>query len=111
MRKVVKPAVKCSQCNHIVEYEQYEEFCDFCKKQIAPKKHPLEITLFPTGAQDAYHAYLCSWKCVKDYLFAHKKKIMKYDFITMPFITFKNATEYSDDGKGFYQEILKEMEK
>ena len=109
MRKVVKPIVRCDKCGLVIEYERHEEFCDFCEKQISPN-YPLEITLFPHDSEDAYHASLCSWKCVKNYLIKYKKKILKYNFITMPYLSFgkKEKKDYIEKGKSFYQEFLKD---
>ena len=110
MRKVVKPVIRCDKCGLVIKHEEYEEFCDFCEKQTSPN-FPLEITLFPHGAEDAYHANLCSWKCVKNYLIKYKKKILKYNFITMPYLSFGNKKEkqdYVEKGESFYQEFLKD---
>jgi hypothetical protein len=110
MRKIVKPAVKCKSCGHITEFEKTEEFCDQCKKLIDTNKvYPLRLTVFVHGAEETYDANLCSWECVKRYLIDNKKKVLKAEFITLPYPSnpHGNDKDYASSMEDFFRVFLR----
>jgi len=103
MRKLTKPAVRCSKCNSITKREEHEYFCDNCeKKLLARKDGRIDLNIFYQN-RNTENFILCSCKCYWEFLFSSKiqRKIKSKDFyfFTSPHIL-------KEDLRDFYKSLL-----
>lgn len=99
MRKITKPAQKCSKCGHTIKYEEYEEFCDECGKKAEWNRKtgfPIAIRFLthqPDLGGDDFN--FCSIKCMFKWLLKNGKKQLKHpdDFFSLDYWNRKNIDD------------------